>query len=55
MVNNASAAAKGGPVYNDAVVRAFSLAAVLWGIVGMLVGVIIAAQLTRPELNFRIS
>src|SRR5512145_1320949 len=55
MVNNASAAAKGGPVYNDAVVRAFSLAAVLWGIVGMLVGVIIAAQLTWPELNFGIS
>ena len=55
MVNNASAAAKGGPVYNDAVVRAFSLAAVLWGIVGMLVGVIIAAQLTWPELNLGIS
>ncbi len=54
MVNNASAAAKGGPVYNDAVVRAFSLAAVLWGIVGMLVGVIVAAQLTWPELNLGI-
>ena len=54
MVNNASAAAKSGPVYNDAVVRAFSLAAVLWGIVGMLVGVIIAAQLTWPELNLGI-
>ena len=36
------------------VVRAFSLAAVLWGVVGMLVGVIIAAQLTWPELNFGI-
>ncbi len=55
MTNNVSAAAKGGPVYNDAVVRAFSLAAVLWGIVGMLVGVIIAAQLTWPELNLGIS
>jgi cytochrome c oxidase cbb3-type subunit 1 len=55
MVNTASTAAKGGPVYNDAVVRAFSLAAVLWGIVGMLVGVIIAAQLTWPELNLGIS
>ena len=54
MVNNASAAAKSGPVYNDAVVRAFSLAAVLWGVVGMLVGVIIAAQLTWPELNLGI-
>jgi cytochrome c oxidase cbb3-type subunit 1 len=32
----------------------FALAAVLWGVVGMLVGVIIAAQLTWPELNFGI-
>ena len=42
-------------VYNDTVVRNFALAAVLWGVVGMLVGVIIAAQLTWPELNFGIS
>jgi cytochrome c oxidase cbb3-type subunit 1 len=42
------------PVYSDTVVRWFSLAAVLWGIVGMLVGVIIAAQLAWPELNFGI-
>ncbi|MFT3955379.1 MAG: cytochrome-c oxidase, cbb3-type subunit I [Piscinibacter sp.] len=55
MVNNSATAPHGGPVYNDAVVRAFSLAAVLWGIVGMLVGVIIAAQLTWPELNLGIS
>ncbi|MBL8360700.1 MAG: cytochrome-c oxidase, cbb3-type subunit I [Rubrivivax sp.] len=40
--------------YSDTVVRLFSLAAVLWGVVGMLVGVIIAAQLTWPELNFGI-
>ncbi|MBU6259503.1 MAG: cytochrome-c oxidase, cbb3-type subunit I [Burkholderiales bacterium] len=39
-------------VYDDSVVRLFSLAAVLWGVVGMLVGVVIAAQLTWPELNF---
>ena len=37
--------------YNDSVVRKFSLMAVVWGIVGMLVGVIIAAQLLWPELN----
>ncbi|SEK29213.1 cytochrome c oxidase cbb3-type subunit 1 [Roseateles sp. YR242] len=43
------------PSYDDGVVRAFALAAVLWGVVGMLVGVIIAAQLTWPELNFGIS
>jgi cytochrome c oxidase cbb3-type subunit I len=33
-------------------VRLFAYAAVLWGIVGMAVGVLIAAQLTWPELNF---
>ena len=42
-------------VYSDTVVRLFALAAVVWGVVGMLVGVIIAAQLTWPELNFGIS
>jgi cytochrome c oxidase cbb3-type subunit I len=38
--------------YNYKVVRQFSIAAVVWGVVGMLVGVIIAAQLMWPELNF---
>jgi cytochrome c oxidase cbb3-type subunit 1 len=38
-------------VYEDGVVRDFALAAVLWGVVGMLVGVIIAAQLAWPELT----
>ena len=42
------------PVYSDDPVRWFALAAVLWGVVGMLVGVIIAAQLAWPELNFGI-
>ncbi len=41
-------------VYTDTVVRLFSLAAVLWGVVGMLVGVIIASQLAWPELNLGI-
>ena len=41
-------------VFDDTVVRNFSIAAVLWGVVGMLVGVFIAAQLTWPELNFGI-
>jgi cytochrome c oxidase cbb3-type subunit 1 len=41
-------------VYNDSVVRNFALAAVLWGVVGMSVGVLIAAQLTWPALNFGI-
>jgi cytochrome c oxidase cbb3-type subunit I len=39
------------PVYTDTVVRQFALAAVVWGIVGMLVGVVIAAQLAFPELT----
>jgi cytochrome c oxidase cbb3-type subunit 1 len=59
--STATAAALGtGPAvtstaaYNDSVVRNFALAAVLWGVVGMLVGVIIAAQLTWPALNFGI-
>src|SRR6476659_1884380 len=38
--------------YHDTVVRQFSLAAVLWGVVGMLVGVFIAAELYWPSLNF---
>ncbi len=40
--------------YNDTVVRQFSIMAVVWGVVGMLVGVFIAAQLAWPELNFGI-
>ncbi|RZO86899.1 MAG: cytochrome-c oxidase, cbb3-type subunit I [Oceanococcus sp.] len=40
------------PSYNDTVVRQFALATVLWGIVGMTVGVLIAAQLMWPQLNF---
>ena len=40
--------------YNYKVVRQFSVMTVIWGIVGMLVGVIIAAQMTWPELNFGI-
>ncbi len=42
-------------IYSDDPVRLFALAAVLWGVVGMLVGVIIASQLAWPELNFGIS
>jgi cytochrome c oxidase cbb3-type subunit I len=41
-------------LYHDNVVRQFSIMAVVWGVVGMLVGVFIAAQLAWPELNFGI-
>jgi cytochrome c oxidase cbb3-type subunit I len=47
MVQNKTA---GETAYSDTVVRLFALAAVVYGIVGMLVGVIIAAQLTWPEI-----
>jgi len=38
--------------YNDKVVRQFLLATVIWGVVGMLVGVLIASQLNFWRLNF---
>jgi cytochrome c oxidase cbb3-type subunit 1 len=41
--------------YHDKVVRQFSIMTIVWGVVGMLVGLIIAAQLAWPELNFGIS
>lgn len=39
------------PVYNYKIVRQFAIMTIVWGIVGMLVGVILAAQLMWPELN----
>ncbi len=39
-------------VYNYKVVRQFAIMTIVWGVVGMLVGVIIAAQLAWPALNF---
>ena len=42
-------------VYDDAIVRAFSLATIIWGAVGMLVGVIIASQLSFWQMNFHTS
>ncbi len=38
--------------YNDAIVRKFLLATLVWGVVGMLVGLFIALQLTVPALSF---
>src|SRR5690554_2444329 len=40
--------------YNYKVVRQFAIMTVVWGIVGMLVGVLIAAQLVWPQLNLDI-
>ncbi len=38
--------------YNYRVVRQFAIMTIVWAIVGMLVGVLIAAQLAWPALNF---
>ncbi|MCG3200706.1 MAG: Cbb3-type cytochrome c oxidase subunit CcoN1 [Gammaproteobacteria bacterium] len=40
--------------YNDRVVRLFLLAATVWGIVGMLLGMYVAAELAWPGLNLGI-
>ncbi len=40
--------------YNFKVVRQFAMMTIVWGIVGMLVGVYIAAELAWPVLNFDI-
>jgi len=40
--------------YNDRVVLQFTVMTVVWGIVGMLVGLLIAAQLAWPALNFEL-
>lgn len=41
--------------YNDAVVRAGVIATAFWGVVGFLVGVIIAFQLAFPSLNIELT
>src|SRR5687768_16823496 len=40
--------------YNYKVVRQFAIMTVVWGVVGMAVGVFIAAQLLWPELNLNV-
>ncbi len=39
------------PTYNIKVVKQFAIMTIVWGIVGMLVGVILAAELIWPNLN----
>lgn len=41
--------------YNNKIVRMFSFATVLWGMVGFLVGLLLALQLFLPSLNFETS
>lgn len=38
--------------YNYKVVRQFAMMTIIWGLVGMVVGVLLAAQLAWPALNF---
>lgn len=40
--------------YDNEIVRRFAFATVIWGIVGMLVGVLIATQLFIPSLSFNL-
>ncbi len=40
--------------YDNTIVKHFTLATIVWGVVGMLVGIIIAFQIFIPELNFGI-
>ncbi len=42
----------GQPVYDMAVVRGFALSALVWGLVGMIVGLLAAVQLAWPEANW---
>ena len=41
--------------YNYKVVRQFAIMTVVWGIVGMVVGVLLAAQLMFPDLTYGVS
>ncbi len=41
--------------YDNKIVKQFAWAAAFWGIVGMLVGLIVALQLVFPSLNFNLS
>ncbi|WP_368932506.1 cbb3-type cytochrome c oxidase subunit I, partial [Achromobacter xylosoxidans] len=47
-----TAIASKSDTFNYRIVRQFALVTVFWGIVGMTVGVFLAAQLIWPQLNF---
>ncbi|MGS2717788.1 cytochrome-c oxidase, cbb3-type subunit I [Eionea flava] len=50
-MSNQIAAANASSVYNYHIVRQFSIMAIVWGIVGMGIGVLLASQLVWPGLN----
>ena len=51
-MNDCAAIASKADTFNYKIVRQFALMTVVWGIVGMAVGVFLAAQLIWPQLNF---
>ena len=57
MASTAAAADSGLPpvVYNDDVVRKFTIAAIFWAIVAFLVGVVLASELAWPQVNLGLS
>lgn len=50
-MNSNDAPLSAAPDYNMKVVKQFTIMTIVWGIVGMLVGVIIASELVFPDLN----
>jgi len=50
-----AAATQSAETYDDHIVRLFLMAAAVWGVSGMFAGVLAAAQLAWPALNFDIS
>ena len=55
MVSNARTQTEPALNYSDDAVRGFALMAVVWGLVGMAVGVLIATQLAFPDLTYGIA
>ena len=51
-MNDCAAIASKADTFNYKIVRQFALMTVVWAIVGMAVGVLLAAQLIWPQLNF---
>jgi cytochrome c oxidase cbb3-type subunit 1 len=51
-VTTADTAKATAATYNDRVVRQFAIMTIVWGVVGMAVGLLLAAQLIWPALNF---
>ena len=59
MTDSVSATAAGSRLdsfsYDDDIVRKFMWATIVWGLVGFLVGLLIALQLANPAFNFGLS